>query len=90
LKFRTAAFPLAQPYGIKPELPDFSWYIKPKWGKCTKLTTKYTQSPLNTPNGLKIPNGHKIYRNVLSQGLQKYVDQNWNFWFENIQSIWQP
>jgi hypothetical protein len=65
-------------------LPDFSFYIVPKWEKHTKLTTtytkqttkyaklatKYTKRPLNTPNGLKIPNGHKIYQNVRLQAFK--------------------
>jgi hypothetical protein len=50
-------------------LPDFSWHIKPKW---ENLTTKYTKSPVNTSNGLKIPTGHKIYRNIPFPVLQKY------------------
>jgi hypothetical protein len=41
--------------------------------KYTKLTTKYTIRPLNTPNGLNIPNGNKIYRNTPFQGLQNYT-----------------
>jgi hypothetical protein len=41
--------------------------------KYTKMTTKYTKRPLNTPNGLIIPNGHQIHQNILFQGLQKYT-----------------
>jgi hypothetical protein len=48
-----------------PGLPDFTWYIRPKWGKIYQTdhkiyqkAVKYTKRPLNTPNGLKIPNGH--------------------------------
>jgi hypothetical protein len=41
--------------------------------KYTKVTTKYIQRPLNTTNDFKIPNGHKIYQNILLQGLKKYT-----------------
>jgi hypothetical protein len=52
-------------------LPDFSWYITPKMGKNTKLTTKYSKRTLNTRSGLKTLNGHKIFRNIPFQGVQK-------------------
>jgi hypothetical protein len=58
---------------FRPGLPDFSWYRKPKMKKITKLTTKCTKRPLNTPNGLKIPNGHKMYQNLPFQGLKSYA-----------------
>jgi hypothetical protein len=28
---------------------------------------------LNAPNGLKVPNGHTIFRNIHLQGLQTYA-----------------
>jgi hypothetical protein len=37
-----------------PGLPDFSWYNIPKREKYAKMTTKYTNWPLNIPNGSKI------------------------------------
>jgi hypothetical protein len=40
-------------------------------GKNTKLTIKYAERPLNTPNDLKILNGRKTHRNIPFQGLQK-------------------
>jgi hypothetical protein len=48
----------------------------------TKLTTKCTKRPLNTPNRLKTPNVRKIYTNLPFQGLKK-PHQNLNFWYEN-------
>jgi hypothetical protein len=36
-----------------------------------------------------IPNGQKIIRRVPLQGPPKMYP-NWNFWFENTYTIWQP
>jgi hypothetical protein len=54
-------------------LPDFCWYRKPKIKIYAKLITKCTKRPLNTPNGLKIPNAHKIYPNLPFQCLKSYA-----------------
>jgi hypothetical protein len=64
-------------------LPDFSRNNIPKW-------EKYTKWPQNIPNvhriyqiAVNIQNGHKIY-------LPVKLYPNWDFWYANTYTIWQP
>jgi hypothetical protein len=68
-------------------LPDFQWFNKPKFTKWPKNIPKrrkiYKKWPQNGPNG------HKIYQHLPLQDSPKFT-QNWDFWYENIHTIWQP
>jgi hypothetical protein len=70
----------------RPGLPDFSWHKIPKWWKITSI----------------LPNGHKIYQMAIiyykwELNTPTYpilrpskIYPNWDFWFENTYTIWQP
>jgi hypothetical protein len=67
-------------------LPDFSWYVIPKWGNIYQITRKYTKRPyLNIPNGRKIDQMSRKYTNI-SIARPSKIYPNWDFWLENIPS----
>jgi hypothetical protein len=53
--------------------------------KETKLTTNYTKRPLKTPDDLKIPNGHNIYK-ILHSKAFKSIPKIGIFGMKNIPS----
>jgi hypothetical protein len=70
-------------------LPGLPWHKIPKWGKLYQITTK-------------LLNDHKIYQwaVIYSKMAKEYttfsiprpskIYPNWDFWFDNIGTIWQP
>jgi hypothetical protein len=70
---------------IRPGLPDFSWYNKPKRGNIYQIIIKYTKCQQNVPNGRKIDQMAIIYTKIFHcNSLQNLAKVG--FWFENMPS----
>jgi hypothetical protein len=63
----------------RPGLQIFLGTVYQKRGKIYQMATTYIKWPKH------IPDGHKIYQHLTLQGPPKLI-QNWDFWFENMQS----
>jgi hypothetical protein len=60
----------------------------PNGHKIYQMATKYTKWPQNIPTGSEIDQTAKKLLSFLSRHSKIYP--NWNFWFENMYTIWQP
>jgi hypothetical protein len=70
---------------LRPGLPDFSWYSKPKWGKNIPNTNYIIKWAQNIPNGGKIFQIGLNCTNIFNLKAPK-IYPNWDFWFQNIPS----
>jgi hypothetical protein len=72
-------------------LPDFSWSNIPKPEKYTKWPQNmYYKWPLDRPNCRKIDQMAIKYTSIFHRKDYNKIYPNWDFWFENTRTIWQP